>query len=98
MACVVSALKAHHALGAFGEPVDQFAFTFVTPLGANDDDVASFSHVHADLSISKSLYHPLPCRLNKHAVAMEFINFTFVTWQDANHGFTLRAQTGNGGT
>jgi len=46
VACVVTALKAHHAGGGFGQPIDQFAFAFVTPLGADHDDVTAFGGGH----------------------------------------------------
>jgi hypothetical protein len=36
---VVAALEAHHALGVVGQPIDDLALAFVTPLGADDDDV-----------------------------------------------------------
>jgi hypothetical protein len=42
----VAALKAHHASGSFGQPIDQFAFAFVTPLGADDDDVTALGGGH----------------------------------------------------
>src|SRR5690606_38148091 len=35
MAGVVAALKAHHDVGPLGQPVDDLAFTFVAPLGAD---------------------------------------------------------------
>src|SRR5277367_5134186 len=34
------ALKTHHDLGAFGEPINDLAFAFVTPLGADHGDIA----------------------------------------------------------
>jgi hypothetical protein len=46
MASVVPPLKAHDALCAFSQPVDQFAFAFVAPLSANDYDIATFDCVH----------------------------------------------------
>jgi hypothetical protein len=46
VACVVAALKAHHTSGGFGQPIDQFAFAFVTPLGADHDDVTAFGGGH----------------------------------------------------
>ena len=46
VARVVPALKAHHALRAFGEPVHQLAFAFIAPLGADDNDVASACAFH----------------------------------------------------
>src|SRR5687768_5054414 len=36
---VVPALEAHHHLGIGGQPVHDFPFTFIAPLGANDDHV-----------------------------------------------------------
>ena len=44
---------------------------------------------------SNGSHNPLPGRFNQFAVAMEFINFTFVARQDADHGFTPAAQRGN---
>jgi hypothetical protein len=46
VASVVAALKAHHTSGGFGQPIDQFTFAFVTPLGADDDDVTAFGCSH----------------------------------------------------
>ena len=45
MAGVVAALEAHHALRVVGQPVDDLALAFVTPLGADDDDVATGGHL-----------------------------------------------------
>ena len=39
VAGVVAALEAHDALRVLGQPVDDLAFAFVAPLGADDDDV-----------------------------------------------------------
>ena len=39
MARIVAALKAHDALGGLGEPVDDFALAFVTPLGTDHYNV-----------------------------------------------------------
>jgi hypothetical protein len=39
MAGIVAALKADHHVGPLGEPVDDLAFSFVAPLGADDCDV-----------------------------------------------------------
>ena len=36
---VVAALEAHDALRVVGQPIDDLALAFVTPLGADDDDV-----------------------------------------------------------
>ena len=46
VAGIVSALAAHHALRKLGQPIDQFAFTLIAPLGAYDDDMTSvlFNH------------------------------------------------------
>ena len=37
--CVVTALEAHHALRAIGQPVDDLSLAFVAPLGSDDDNV-----------------------------------------------------------
>jgi hypothetical protein len=47
MARIVTALKTHHAVGAFGQPVDQFAFALVAPLGPDNDNVTALFYVHA---------------------------------------------------
>ena len=39
VAGVMPALKPHHHVGAFGQPVHDFAFSFVAPLGAYDSHV-----------------------------------------------------------
>mmetsp|Transcript_23197 Transcript_23197/g.54782 ORF Transcript_23197/g.54782 Transcript_23197/m.54782 type:complete len:566 (+) Transcript_23197:2995-4692(+) len=41
MAGVVAALEARHALGVIGHPVHDLALALVTPLGADDDHIAS---------------------------------------------------------
>jgi hypothetical protein len=61
MAGVVPPLEAHHPLGTFGQPVDQLAFSFIAPLGAYDDDVASLGCIHR--VISNGLHDPLPRNL-----------------------------------
>src|SRR4029077_6032806 len=40
---VVPALEPHDAIGVLGEPVDDLAFAFIAPLGADDDDVLAHS-------------------------------------------------------
>ena len=39
MAGVVAALKPHHNVGADRQPVDDLAFSFVAPLGADNDNI-----------------------------------------------------------
>jgi hypothetical protein len=39
VAGIVAALEAHHALRAVGQPVDDLALAFITPLGADHHDV-----------------------------------------------------------
>ena len=46
MAGVVAALKTHHGLGAFGQPVHQLALAFVAPLGSDHDDVSARFGIH----------------------------------------------------
>ena len=35
MARIVAALEAHNRIGAAGEPIDNLAFAFIAPLGAD---------------------------------------------------------------
>ena len=46
VACIVAPLKSDHSLRAFGQPINQFAFALIAPLGADDDHIASFDLVH----------------------------------------------------
>ena len=41
MTGVVTAIEAHHPIDLFGQPVDNLAFAFVTPLGADHDNILS---------------------------------------------------------
>jgi len=41
MACVVTALVAHNIFSPFSQKIDNLPFTFVTPLGAQYDDVVT---------------------------------------------------------
>ncbi len=88
MAGIVSALKTHNTLRTFSEPVHQFAFALVAPLGTYNDNVTSFDHVHIALFFNH-FDNPLRCNLYELAVALEFIDFTVVAGQDAHHGFAL---------
>jgi hypothetical protein len=45
MSCVMPALKAHNALGRLGQPVNDLALAFVTPLGADHHDVLRHYHL-----------------------------------------------------
>ena len=47
MAGVVAALKAHHALRTFGQPVNQLALAFIAPLRADYNNVAPFGGIHS---------------------------------------------------
>ena len=38
---IVPAMKAHYGVSRFAQPIHQFAFAFITPLGAYDNDVAA---------------------------------------------------------
>ena len=58
VARIVAALKAHHPRGGFGQPIDQFAFAFVTPLGADHDDVTAFGCSHG-LSLGIAHFHSI---------------------------------------
>jgi hypothetical protein len=39
MACIVTALEADNNVRTLGEPVDNLAFTFVSPLGSDDHNI-----------------------------------------------------------
>jgi hypothetical protein len=39
---IVTTLETYHALGMVGQPVNDFSFTFIAPLGADDYNV--FAH------------------------------------------------------
>jgi len=43
---IVPALKANDNIGAAGEPIDDLAFPFITPLRPDNDDIghSNFSH------------------------------------------------------
>ncbi|KAF0667659.1 hypothetical protein L244_19855, partial [Salmonella enterica subsp. enterica serovar Worthington str. BCH-3194] len=41
MACVVTALVAYNIFSPFSQKIDDLSFTFVTPLGAQYDDVVT---------------------------------------------------------
>ena len=41
MACVVTALVAYNIFSPFSQKIDDLTFTFVTPLGAQYDDVVT---------------------------------------------------------
>src|SRR5690606_19027843 len=67
MAGVVTALKAHHALDGFRQPVDDLAFTFVTPLGADHHYVLAHctNRYRVSREIRKSPCGPLATRGNQ---------------------------------
>ena len=46
MTCVVSPLKAHYALGAFSQPINELPLAFVTPLGTDHNYVTTFGIFH----------------------------------------------------
>ncbi len=47
VAGIVSALIARHNVEAVGEKIDNLAFTLVSPLGSQDDNVSHFSQTHS---------------------------------------------------
>jgi hypothetical protein len=46
VACVVPALEPNHALRRLGQPVHQFAFAFVAPLGSDNHHIATLGSIH----------------------------------------------------
>ena len=63
VAGVVAALEAHHALRAFGQPVDQLALALVAPLGADDHDVSYLWLCSSRCFSVKWLARPIALRL-----------------------------------
>ncbi len=57
VARIVPALEAHDAVGVLGQPVDDLAFAFIAPLGADDDDVLA----HQEAPVSRATM-PASCR------------------------------------
>jgi hypothetical protein len=43
---VVPALETHDTRSGLGEPIDQFTFAFIAPLGTNDNNVTTFANLH----------------------------------------------------
>jgi hypothetical protein len=41
VASIVATLKPHNPTDLLGQPVDDFAFALIAPLGANDDNVSA---------------------------------------------------------
>jgi len=74
----MSALKAHYALGIFGKPIDQFAFTLVAPLGSNHHYISACACIHKSTFLNGNKV-PISTLRDQHTVAMELVNFTFVT-------------------
>ena len=44
MTGVVSSLKSNDRIGFFGKPIDQFSFTFIPPLGSDDNDILAHQY------------------------------------------------------
>jgi hypothetical protein len=59
MTGIVTALKTHDNISAFRKPIDNLAFTFITPLGANHHNIC-----HQKLRRKNSLK-----RLNARSIA-----------------------------
>ena len=61
---VVAALKTHHALGAFGEPINQLALALVAPLGTHHHHMPSVLCHHGFINsmslLSQGLNRPTP--------------------------------------
>ena len=55
MACIVTALIAHHIFSPFSQKIYDLAFTFVTPLGAQNDDVVT--HFKNHRLLKNGFYH-----------------------------------------
>ena len=55
MACVVTALVAYNIFSPFSQKIDDLTFTFVTPLGAQYDDVVT--HFQNHRLLKNGFYH-----------------------------------------
>ena len=90
---VVAALKTHHALCAFSQPVDKLALAFVTPLGADHHHVSCLLGTHSFIVFVSVGFQRADCpnalMVNQFTVAMKFVNFAFVTRQHTDHGMAL---------
>ena len=78
MSGIVSALKAHHTLHMPGQPVDDFAFALITPLGTDNYDVACyfcqlFIPVRRVRSLASLDHRPRPVAQDKLGVAIQFV-------------------------
>src|SRR5579883_340630 len=60
MAGIVTTLKAHHDIGALREPIDDLAFSLVTPLGADHRHIRHLRIL--SLSAPRAPPHPNPLR------------------------------------
>jgi hypothetical protein len=65
---IVPALKAHHHIGAAGEPVDNLALAFIAPLGTN------YGHVCHGVSLSRL---GRPCRPRGCACRSGLLRYRF---------------------
>ncbi|MPN37478.1 hypothetical protein SDC9_184997 [bioreactor metagenome] len=102
VARVVAALEAHDALCALGQPIDQLALAFVTPLGADDHDVTTLACLHFESDpilknqTSDGAHDPAVGHLHQFAVTVKLIHFALMPGQNADHRLALLAQRGNG--
>jgi len=89
VACVVPALEPNHALRRLGQPIHQFAFAFVAPLGSDNHHIATLEIIHEMEKVSgvKGLDMPLGALAHQLAVAVEFVSFAVMPGQDTHHGF-----------
>ena len=88
VAGVVAALKAHHALGMIGEPVDDLALAFISPLGA--DYYYVFCHVIQPLRLD-FFNLPLIVAQNQNPIAIQFIALRLMPGQVHYNHFSLAA-------
>src|SRR5260363_322703 len=64
---VMAALKTHHAMRALGEPIDHFAFAFIAPLSAHDNDITTQS-VFQRLALRLCAMEACSARIDLHTV------------------------------
>src|SRR5690606_17079859 len=93
VAGIVAALEAHHARDVIGQPVDDLAFAFITPLGAYNDDVLSHAFLeHSPQPRSDAYNLPVAVLQDELPVAAQFSACLLVAGQIDDHHLTGRTQ------
>src|SRR3989338_10831130 len=96
VARVVPTLKTDDTLCTFGQPINQLAFAFVTPLGSDHHYVATFGCFHLKpnsiVNCLNSLHDPAARNLHQFPITVELVHFALMPRQNTNHRLTRRAE------